>query len=595
MQTYFITANDTDVGKTYVAGVLARYFASQGLSVQVVKAIDCGGSGDAAWVQAFARDDLVSTHTLLSYPEPLAPLAAANCAQSTPDFSQLLHALEQLPVADVRLIEGAGGLAVPIDRSGLDWRDFAEALDPDRTLVVVDNRLGAINQSRLVDAYLGELPHAFILNELQPASDAVKASNLEAYAQFKFALLGLLNPGSEALLELDTALLHTKRPESKVAGTSLPQQRLEARKANHSFRAIQVPDFPKGTLNLADNDYLNLRHHPAVIEAAKAAIDQHGTSTSASPLITGYTAAHAELEQTVSDWYGGAAALVWNSGYAANQSILKLFVQPDDLVIADRMIHNSLISGILQSGARLVRFRHNDLAHLESLLKKHAGRKVHVVTESVYSMDGDYPDLQQLAALKSEYGFKWYLDEAHALGWYGATGSGLAEAAGVVDQVDILTGTLGKALASSGAFTVFRASWMRDLCINEAGEFIYSTYLPASSAAAGTAAIRLIREQAATRPSWQSQAQALRASLRAKGWDVLGHDSPIVPVICGDAERALEMADRFLEAGLKVAAIRPPTVPQGAARLRMSLKASLNENNYRQILNCFEESRSAHV
>ncbi len=595
MQTYFITANDTDVGKTYVAGLLARHFATQGLSVQMIKAIDCGGSGDAAWVQAFAGDDLVSTHTLFSYPEPLAPLAAANCAQSTPDFSQLLHALEQLPVADVRLIEGAGGLAVPIDRSGLDWRDFAEALAPDRTLVVVDNRLGAINQSRLVDAYLGDLPHAFILNELQPASDAVKASNLEAYAQFKFDLLALLNPGSEALLQLDAALLDAPKVTQAKRGSALPQQRLEARKAKHSFRAIQVPDFPASTLNLSDNDYLNLRHHPAVAEAAKVAIDQHGTSTSASPLITGYTAAHAELEQTVSDWYGGATALIWNSGYAANQSILKLFVQPDDLVLADRMIHNSLISGILQSGARLVRFQHNDLAHLESLLKKHAGRKVHVVTESVYSMDGDYPDLQQLAALRSEYGFSWYLDEAHALGWYGATGSGLAEAAGVADQVDILTGTLGKALASSGAYTVFREPWMRDLCINEAGEFIYSTYLPASSAAAATAAIGLIREQAAARPAWRSQAQALRESLRAQGWDVLGEDSPIIPVICGDSARALDMAARFLQAGLKVAAIRPPTVSPGAARLRLSLKSSLNEGHCRQILNCFEESRSTHV
>ena len=594
MQSYFITANDTDVGKTYLAGMLARYFSQQGKSVQMVKAIDCGGSGDAEWVASFTNHPQVSTHTLFRYPEPLAPLASPNCQRGTLEFNELIQSLEKLPRCDVRLIEGAGGIAVPIDARGLDWRDFAEALSPDLIIAVIDNRLGAINQSRLLHAYLGDLPHAFVLNEIVPTDEAVKASNLEACRQLRFNLLASLSPEADDFNSLNESLLQASATQPQLSTDSL-QQRLERRKNNHAFRQLAVPNFGHNTLNLSDNDYLNLRCAPDIATAAKSAIDTYGTSSSASPLVTGYSSAHAELEQVVSKWHGGAPTLIWNSGYAANQSVLKLFAQPQDIIIADRLIHNSLISGILASSARLVRFPHNDLRHLETLLQKYSNRKVHVVTESVYSMDGDYPDLQFIAHLKSKYGFNWFLDEAHAVGWYGATGSGLAEAAGVVDKVDILTGTFGKALASSGAYTVFSNQWMRDLCINEAGEFIYSTYLPPASAAAAAAAIHTVQGMNAARSSAQIKARELREQLRRQGWDVLGIDSPIIPVVCGSSQRTLDMASNFLEAGLKVAAIRPPTVPQGAARLRLSLKTSLSDADYRRIINCFERSQNFNV
>lgn len=592
MQTYFITANDTGVGKTYVTGLLARHFASQGKRVQIVKAIDCGESGDAQGALEFAASDRVSAHTLLCFPQPLAPLAAENSDASVADIATLLAALDALAETDIRLIEGAGGIAVPIDRTGLDWRDFAEAVNPDQTIVVVDDRLGAINQTRLTHAYLGDLPHAFILNETVTTSAAVKRSNVDAYKSLGLPLLARLSPNACELGELDSTLL--TKPRIAQSTKSLPAQ-LEERRRTGIFRQIKVPALSADTLNLADNDYLGLSRHPAVVQATKEAVERWGTSSSASPLITGYSEAHAQLEATVSDWYGGRPALIWNSGYAANQSILKLFVQPEDLVIADRLIHNSLISGILQSGARLIRFKHNDLDHLESLLKRHAGRKIHLVTESVYSMDGDYPDLSRIAYLKNEYGYRWYLDEAHALGWYGARGAGLAEAAGVVNDVDILTGTLGKALASSGAYTVFGESWMRDYCINEAGEFIYSTYLPPASAAAANAAIGLIQSMGDSRARWQQNARDFRDTLRSSGWQVLGADSPIVPVVCGSAVRALQMAEDFLAAEVKVAAIRPPTVPNGEARLRLSLRASLTGADYQKILQCFAKSTAAYV
>lgn len=597
MQTYFITANDTDVGKTYVTGLLARHFAAHGLNVQVVKAIDCGGSGDAERARAFSNSDTVSCHTLLRTPEPLAPLAEANTTSTAPTLAALLDALAELPEADVRLIEGAGGIAVPIDPSGLDWRDFIDAYLPDLTIAVVDNRLGSINQSRLLHNYLNDRPYAFVLNEVAPVEAAVKASNLEAYRSHALTLLGCVDSGASVFDLLAPDLLnHSERPAPRAQAQDPRIAKLEARKSAHVFRQTKVRHFDEPTLNLSDNDTLGLRHHPTLIEAAYSAVAHWGTSSSASPLISGYTDAHASLEATLSDWYDQRPALLWNSGYSANQAVLKLFVDSDDLILADRLIHNSLISGALQSGARLMRFRHNDLAHLESLLAKHQGaRKIHVVTESVYSMDGDTPDLKQIAYLKSKYTFNWVLDEAHGVGWYGETGSGLAEAAGVLEHVDILIGTLGKALASSGAYTIFKESWMRDYCVNEAGEFIYSTYLPPSSAAIAQAAIELIRKSPEWRTQAQAQARVFRDTLRARGWDVLGTDSAVVPVLCGSSDKALEMADRFLKAGIRVGAIRPPTVPQGQARLRISLKSTLTEREFTHLYDCFECSCTANV
>ncbi|MFQ3225706.1 MAG: 8-amino-7-oxononanoate synthase [Lentimonas sp.] len=614
MQTYFITANDTDVGKTYIVGLLAREFVADGKTVQIVKAIDCGGSGDAEWARAFANSDQVTCHTLLSYPEPLAPLAEGNAVTAGPSLAALIDALAQLPDTDVRLIEGAGGIAVPIDRSGLDWRDFIDAYLPDMTIAVVDNRLGSINQSRLLHSYFEGRPHAFVLNVVSSTEAAVKASNLDAYRSHGLPLLGCVKLGAKAidLLAPDLLRMRTETvlryPNSNGSSpvedgvSTLAQIRnpriaqLEARKKASIFRQTKARSLEEPALNLSDNDTLGLRHHPTLVEAANLAVSHWGTSSSASPLISGYTQAHASLEATLSDWYGQRSALVWNSGYSANQAVLKLFVDSEHLIIADRLIHHSLISGALQSGARLIRFPHNDLDHLETLLNKHQGtRKIHVVTESVYSMDGDAPDLKHVASLKSKYTFSWILDEAHAIGWYGETGSGLAEAAGVLDSVDILIGTFGKALASSGAYTLFKDAWMRDYCVNEAAEFIYSTYLPPSSAAIAQAAIELIRKHPEWRPQAQATARVFREELRAQGWDVLGTDSAVVPVLCGSSEDALEMADHFLKAGIRVGAIRPPTVPQGQARLRISLKSTLTERDLQQLVTCFEHRCTANA
>jgi len=255
-----------------------------------------------------------------------------------------------------------------------------------------------------------------------------------------------------------------------------------------------------------------------------------------------------------------------------------------DLVLADRLIHHSMIAGLLRSGARLQRYRHLDLDQLEEMLFGAGGRTVFVVTESVFSMDGDYPDMGRMAALKRRHGFFWIVDEAHGLGWYGAQGAGLARAAGVEGDIDILVATLGKTLASGGAYTLFRDEAVRDHVMNMAGEFVYSTAMPPTAAAGAAAALARVRELSADQANWQAMSRRFRGQLRADGWDALAGDSPVVPVRIGEAERVVSLANALREAGIIVAAVRPPTVPEGTSRLRFSLKRTFHENDAARVL-----------
>ena len=247
---------------------------------------------------------------------------------------------------------------------------------------------------------------------------------------------------------------------------------LAERESAGLLRHLRVRHAADRRVNLADNDYLGLSRHPDVLAAAEEALRAWGASSSASPLVTGYTEVHAALEADLADWHGYPQALVMNSGYAANAAVLGRLPRPGDLVLADRLIHGSMVEGILRSGARLVRFPHNDLDALEARLAEAGGRETFVVTESVYSMDGDSPDLARLAALRDRHGFTWVLDEAHATGWHGASGSGLQEEAGVRGAADIVVGTLGKALGSQGAYVLCREAAVRDTLVNLAGEFV---------------------------------------------------------------------------------------------------------------------------
>jgi 8-amino-7-oxononanoate synthase len=334
-------------------------------------------------------------------------------------------------------------------------------------------------------------------------------------------------------------------------------------------------------VNLADNDYLALSRHPDVLAAAAAALRQWGASAAASPLVTGYTELHAALEAELARWHRYPHALVMNSGFAANGAVLGGLPKAGDLVLADRLIHASMIEGILRSGARFRRFAHNDLDALEVMLAEAAGHagQVFVATESVYSMDGDAPDLARLAALRERHGFTWVLDEAHATGWHGATGSGLQEEQGVAGAADIVVGTLGKGLGSQGAYVLSRAPEVRETLVNFAGEFVYSTHLAPPAAAAALAAIGVARSLADERPRLHALSRDWRRGLAEAGFAAPDGHSPVIPLVLGAPERTLRAAEALRAGGFLVSAIRPPTVPDGTSRIRISLRRGLRESD----------------
>ena len=341
----------------------------------------------------------------------------------------------------------------------------------------------------------------------------------------------------------------------------------------------RVPDpVPNGNfVNLANNDYLGLALHPAVKEAAQQAIEEYGCSASASPLITGFGKPHQLLKERLIDWYG-SPVMMWNSGYVANQALFSVLPQKDDWVFADRAIHHSVLAGLMRGEAKFRRFRHLDFEHLEECLQKRQGMagNVFVVTESVFSMDGDCPDLVRLIGLREQYGFVLIVDEAHALGWYGDSGSGLLEQKGFLDQADIIMGTFGKALGSQGAYLILRNGLWERYLTNFAGEFIYSTYFSPAAAAAATKAIDLLEEFSVERSAWLKGSKLFRATLTNGGQKVPTGDSPVIPLVVGDIDTTVTLADCLREENILVGMVRPPTVAPGSSRLRISLKANLD-------------------
>ncbi len=366
---------------------------------------------------------------------------------------------------------------------------------------------------------------------------------------------------------------------------------LADRDSSGTRRRLRVSDPREGLVNLASNDYLGLAGDARLSEAGRSAIDRFGCSSSASPLITGFGSAHQALLDTVKSWNNFDHGLIWNSGYVANQALMRLLPRRGDLVLADRLVHNSMISGVLASGARVARYRHCDLDHLETLLAKHSqsDRVLFVATESVFSMDGDCPDLKRIAELRAKYGFFWILDESHAVGWYGKNGCGLAEETEVADQVDALVGTLGKALGSMGAYTLFRDQRITDYLVNFSGEFIYSTYLAPSCAAVANKAVQCVAEAEDLRKRGRLLSKRIRKQLEDMKWEVAPGDSPVVSVKIGETIRTLELAAWLEAKGFLVGAVRPPTVPEGTSRLRVSLKAGLSDRSVDGLLEAFRE------
>lgn len=619
MQTIFVSGNDTDAGKTHVLGQVAGTLAARGLAVQIVKFVETGmprddSPGDADRALSAAREIARGAGTLAAfrlarYSQPLAPTEAARRDGAVFSVEATAEKLRALPPCDVRLVEGAGGLGVPVDDAGTDWADFARER-ADATLIVVENRLGAISQARFLAAYCAAkgvpAPH-FWLNEIRPQSEGVLASNALEIPKTGVPVVGRSAPGGEFSAEgLDALLLAgTPRADAGASVAAAPEtdsprfaffrEKLAAVAAQGRERVLAAVPARADFVDLSANDYLSLARDAAVKAGSIRAVGAWGASSSASPLITGYREIHAELERELCAWLGFRCGLVWNTGYAANCCVLGTLPQAGDRIFADRLIHNSMIAGILKSGARFQRYRHNDAAHLRELLEKtrtegFAGTTF-VATESVFSMDGDYPDLAAMARLREEFGFVWIVDEAHATGWFGKNGGGLIEARGLAGEVDVLVGTLGKSLGAAGAYTLFNDETLRRYLVNFGAEFIFSTYLPPAAVGAALAAVRRVRGfSAEERAAMPALSRRWRARLREIAPGVPDGDSPVVPVPVGAETETMRVAARLRERGFRVGAIRPPTVPAGTSRLRLSLNRTLTDAQLERFADALREA-----
>ncbi|MDR3581099.1 MAG: 8-amino-7-oxononanoate synthase [Oryzomonas sp.] len=332
----------------------------------------------------------------------------------------------------------------------------------------------------------------------------------------------------------------------------------------------------KRVLLLCSNNYLGLADHPALIEAAVNAATQFGVSSGASRLVSGTMELHERLETALAHFKQTPAALVFNSGYAANTGIIPALAGRGDVIFSDRLNHASIVDGALLSGARLVRYPHNDPNALARLLEKHRGTgRALVVTDGVFSMDGDLAPLREIVRLKTDHKALLMVDDAHGSGVLGEQGRGVAEMLGVADGVDIQMGTFGKALGSYGAYAA-TSQELRELLLNRARSFIFSTSLPPAVLAASLAAIELVRseEGACLRNQLRSNCDQFRNSMCSAGFTLSDGNTQIVPLMTREADTTMRFSELLLAEGLYVQGIRPPTVPAGSCRLRFTLMAT---------------------
>lgn len=324
-------------------------------------------------------------------------------------------------------------------------------------------------------------------------------------------------------------------------------------------------------LNFSSNDYLGLARAPAVVEAASAALRRWGAGATASRLVVGTLPCHAELETRLAQFKGYAASLVFGSGYLANVGVVSALVGRHDRVLADKLAHASLLDGATLSRAAIHRFQHNDVDHLLRLLRqKPASARDLVITESVFSMDGDLAPLCDIARVAHEQGAMLLVDEAHATGVWGPGGTGLIGEGHLQSHVSVAMGTLSKALGAYGGFIAGSETLKRWL-VNRARSFVFSTGLPPPVVGAVLGALNVLEQNPGLGADLLCRADVFRRRLQMSGFNTGGSVSQIVPVIIGDNQKTLAFARRLRSHGILAAAIRPPTVPAGTARLRLSV------------------------
>jgi len=368
-----------------------------------------------------------------------------------------------------------------------------------------------------------------------------------------------------------------------------PEDELDALEQASLMRRLPLPKdlahdgAHQDLINFASNDYLGLAHHPQIQAAYQDAIEKYGSGSTASRLICGTQPPHQELESLLAEAKGTEAALSFSTGYATSLGVLTAFLKKGDTVILDKLCHASLIDGARLSGATIRVYPHNHLSKLKNLLastekKATTDTRTLVVTESVFSMDGDVAPLQEIAQLTRRYNSLLMVDEAHALGVHGATGMGLAEELNIQGDIDFHMGTLGKAAGVGGGYLAAKQVWV-DLLVNRARSFIYSTAPPPAQAAAAAESIRLIRSNEGKQlraKLWQN-IHTFRHIFRDAAQINGDASSAIIPWMVGDSNAALDLSARLRDHGMLVPAIRYPTVPPNTARLRITLSAAHQE------------------
>ena len=376
--------------------------------------------------------------------------------------------------------------------------------------------------------------------------------------------------------------LEQELSQCKTAGLLRRRRLLESAQGAH----IRVDG--REVLSFCSNDYLGLANHPALIAAAKAAANDVGVGSGASHLITGHHRLHHELEESLAHFVGLPQALLFSTGYMANLGIVTALAGRGDAVFADRLNHASLNDAVVLSRAELKRYPHSDMAALEKLLASSQAKRKLVLTDAVFSMDGDIAPITELLALCEKYDAWLMLDDAHGFGVLGTGGRGVLEHLGLKSPRIIYMATLGKAAGVAGAFVAGEPALIETL-VQNARTYIYTTALPPLLAAALLASLKLIEAEGWRRVRIGELVAALRGGLSLQRWQLAESVTPIQPLVIGSNDEALMVSERLLERGILVPAIRPPTVPKGTARLRISLSAAHTPEDVARLADAINE------
>jgi len=363
-----------------------------------------------------------------------------------------------------------------------------------------------------------------------------------------------------------------------------------------SRRQISGPQQPvltadgKRLLSFCSNDYLGLANHPVNIEALRNALPETGLGGAASHLICGHHEAHHRLEERLAAFTGRSSALFFSTGYMANLGVISALVGRGDTVFSDQLNHASIIDGCILSRAKVRRYAHGDVTSLAAMLSETSGHKL-VVTDGVFSMDGDVAPLRELAQVCRDHGALLVVDDAHGFGVLGPQGRGSVAELGLSEEdVPVLVGTLGKAAGTSGAFVAGPAVLM-DYLVQKARTYIYTTAMPPALAMATCASLDLIEYGDERRAHLQSLVERFRQGATALGYNLMPSRTPVQPIMIGDNRQALALSQALEECGLLVTAIRPPTVPEGEARLRVTLSAAHSHDDLRSLLQALADCR----